>query len=260
MKTLEELKNENNSGFKNRLVHEIRGLAWAFFIVILFRTVLVQFFIVPTGSMYPNVIIGDCLYATKFSYGYSRASFPFGHYFSSLKGRLFESTPNRGDVIVMINPLSPDQDYIKRLVGLPGDRIQVRQGILHINDQPVKLERIEDYRYVYDREGRSIVVAQFLETFPGDTKSHRIIKTYDFGKGKYDNTEEFLVPADHFFFMGDNRDNSLDSRVVDVLGMVHKDYLIGHAIGLFFSTSARWFEPIKWVTGIKWERVGNFIR
>lgn len=260
MKTLEELKNEDKkTSIKDRAIHEIRGLAWAFFVVIMFRTILVQFFVVPSGSMYPNVEIGDCLYVTKFTYGYSRASFPFGHHIHSLKGRMLGHDPKRGEVVVFINPMRPEHDYIKRLVGLPGDRVQVINGVLHINSQPAKLERIENYKYHDDRSGRDFMVPQYLETLPGDTTSHRILKMAEFGRGQFDNTVEYTIPADHFFFMGDNRDHSNDSRDEKTLGIVHRDFVIGPAIGLFFSTSAKWYEPLKWVTGVKWERIGKFI-
>lgn len=254
------------------LIREIRGFLGALFVVLVIRTFLLQPFVIPSGSMYPALQIGDFIVVTKFTYGFSNCSFPFSP--DLFNGRILElSNPERGQVIVHRNPVNETKslikklmfqdeslDYIKRLVGLPGDRIQVKEGILHINGQAATYEKIGDYMYddPRARENPRIkphnIAVEYKETLPTG-ESHMILKSEPFGQGQLDNTPEYIVPEGHYFFMGDNRDNSLDSRVPEVLGFVPLDHLIGPAKLIFFSTEAKWYEPTYWITGIRPSRI-----
>jgi signal peptidase I len=201
----------------------VQTIVYAVLIALFVRIVAFQPFNIPSGSMYPTLMIGDYLFVSKYSYGYSRYSFPFG--LIPFDGRIWESPVERGDVAVFRNPIDLSEDYIKRIVGLPGDRIQVKKGILHINGEPVKRERIEDYELSPGR-----MVPQYLEALPNG-RVHRIVEASG-DTGYKDNTREVSVPAGHYFAMGDNRDNSQDSRVI---GHVPAQNLIGRAEILFFS-------------------------
>jgi len=201
----------------------IQTVVYAVLIALVVRIVAFQPFNIPSSSMYPTLLIGDYLFVSKYSYGYSRYSFPFG--LIPFRGRIWESPVERGDVAVFRNPTNLSEDYIKRIVGVPGDRIQMKGGILHINGEPVKRERIEDYEI---RPGR--MVPQYLETLPNG-RVHRIIEA-DGDRGSHDNTREFIVPPEHYFAMGDNRDNSQDSRYI---GFIPAENFIGRAEILFLS-------------------------
>lgn len=201
----------------------VQTVVYAVLIALFVRIVAFQPFNIPSSSMYPTLLVGDYLFVSKYSYGYSRYSFPFG--LIPFEGRIWESPVERGDVAVFRNPLDLSEDYIKRIIGLPGDRIQMKAGILHINGVPVKREPIEDYEI---RPGR--MVPQYLETLPNG-RVHRIIEdSGDTGRG--DTTREFIVPPGHYFAMGDNRDNSQDSRFI---GFIPAENFIGRAEILFFS-------------------------
>jgi len=198
-------------------------------IAVAIRSLAYEPFNIPSSSMKPTLLIGDYLFVSKLSYGYSRYSFPFG--LVPFSGRILEDEPERGDVAVFRKPTDPSVDFIKRVVGLPGDRIRVTAGVLHINDQPVTRRRIEDY--VLEENGRRPRrVAQYIETLPNGVQ-HRILET-DGDNGFMDNTPEFVVPDGHFFMMGDNRDNSTDSRRPSV-GYVPLSNFIGRAEIIFFS-------------------------
>ncbi|RZI45286.1 signal peptidase I [Candidatus Finniella inopinata] len=241
---------------KANLKKEVRGLSWAFLIAMIIRTFIYQPFNIPSGSMIPTLLIGDYLFVNKFCYGYSRHSLPFG--VKLFSGRLMHNEPLRGDVVVFFNPKHDNLDYIKRLVGLPGDRIQAIKGVLHINGSAVKLEQIEDYHTVNDK-GQLEVIPQYIETLPNGVK-HPILKKFPFGQGRLDNTEEFTVPEGHYFMMGDNRDNSQDSRVPNAVGYVPAENIIGRAEVLFFSTEAKWYAPLDWPFGLRYNRLAQLIR
>lgn len=230
-------------------VDTIKTIVYAILIAVGVRTVAFEPFNIPSGSMIPTLLIGDYLFVSKYSYGYSRYSLPFG--LPLIPGRIFFHEPERGDVAVFKQPVDNSTDYIKRLVGLPGDRIQMRGGILYINDQAVRRERVEDYESTDGSEsGRRI---QYIETLPNGRK-HRIIEVSD--NGALDNTDVFVVPPGHYFAMGDNRDNSLDSRTRQV-GFVPAQNLVGRAEFLFFSTdgSARLWEIWRWPFAIRYARL-----
>lgn len=260
------------------IIREIRGFLGALLVALLIRTFLVQPYVIPSPSMYPTVEIGDFIIVTKYTFGYSNYSFPYAP--PLFEGRLLEtSKPERGQVLVFRNPVNETTsllkklmfqdeslDFIKRLVGLPGDRIQVKAGILHINGEPVKLEEIGEYTYHDPRAKEEplkykaiTVVTQYRETLPSGA-SHMILKDAPFGEGNLDNTPEYTVPEGHYFFMGDNRDHSGDSRVPSQLGFVPKDHIIGPAKLIFFSTDAKWYQPLDWITGIRPSRIFNIIR
>ncbi len=226
----------------------IRTVIYAVLIAVVVRTVAFEPFNIPSGSMIPSLLIGDYLFVSKYSYGYSRHSFPFG--LAPIDGRVLATPPERGDVAVFKFPRDNKTDYIKRVIGLPGDRIQMREGRLVINGEAVPRERIEDF---IDRDpmGNTRRFPQYIETLPGGSR-HRIIEMSD--DRITDDTREFIVPADHYFMMGDNRDNSDDSR--GNVGFVPFENMVGRAEILFFSTdgSARLWEVWKWPGAIRWSR------
>lgn len=237
----------------DRTIKEIKGLFWALVFALLIRTFLFQPFNIPSGSMYPTLMVGDYIFVTKYSYGLSKYSFPFAPPLFS--GRKMEiRKPVVGEVVVFTNPKDPSMDYIKRLVGMPGDRIQVKQGVLHINGVPVKLEKIEDYPMIDYKTNQLVVLPQYIETLPNGTQ-HKILKAMPLGQGPLDNTEEYIVPEGHYFMMGDNRDHSQDSRVLDKVGYIPEEFLIGPAQVIFFSTEAKWFEFDNWISGLRPKRV-----
>ncbi|HVG52038.1 MAG TPA: signal peptidase I, partial [Xanthobacteraceae bacterium] len=208
----------------------IRVVVHALIIALVIRTFLFQPFNIPSGSMMNTLLIGDFLFVSKFSYGYSRFSFPFSPPLFS--GRIPGSwTPDRGDVVVFRLPREDSTDYIKRLIGLPGDRIQMIDGLLHINGTPVKRERVADWT---DPDNR-VTVKRWRETLPNGV-SYETLDLQD--RGMLDNTPVFTVPAGNYFMMGDNRDNSTDSRVPTErsgVGFVPFENIVGKAQIIFFS-------------------------
>jgi signal peptidase I len=228
----------------------VRTVFYAILIALVVRTFAYEPFNIPSGSMKPTLLVGDYLFVPKFSYGYSRFSLPWG--VPLFDGRIFAAEPERGDVIVFKKPSDDKMDYIKRLIGLPGDRVQVIGGILHINGEPVPREKIGE---TTDPDGfgtRSYSV--YRETLPNG-REHLIWEASD--DDSLDNTSEYLVPDGHYFFMGDNRDNSRDSRVLFDVGYVPFDNLVGRAEFLFFShdDSANWWEIWRWPWTIRFGRI-----
>ena len=227
----------------------VQTVVYAVAIALVIRVVLFEPFNIPSGSMKPTLLEGDFLFVSKYSYGYSRYSFPWG--LAPFSGRIWESQVERGDVAVFREPSRLAEDYIKRIVGLPGDRIQVIAGVLHINGDPVIRERIEDYELI-DGYGRANPVPQYAETLPNGRK-HRILETNG-DLGRLDSTAEKIVPEGHYFAMGDNRDNSQDSRVI---GFVPAENLVGRAEILFFSmeNDISWWQLWRWPGGIRYGRL-----
>jgi signal peptidase I len=228
-----------------------RTVIYAVLIALVIRTFAYEPFNIPSGSMKPTLLIGDYLFVSKFSYGYSRYSFPFSP--PLFDGRIFGAMPERGDVAVFRKPTGDHEDYIKRIVGLPGDTIQVIGGILHINGVAVQRRQIEDF---VDSTGDKYF--QYIETLPNGVEHHILEKSDGFA---YDNTEPFVVPEGHFFAMGDNRDNSRDSRTSEV-GFVPMENLVGRAEFLFLSAdgTAEWLKPWTWFTAIRYERLFEAVR
>ena len=242
----------------------IRTVVYAVLIALVVRTFGIEPFNIPSGSMIPTLLVGDYLFVSKYSYGYSKHSFPQSLGFFS--GRIFKKMPERGDVAVFKFPGDQGEgvnrtDYIKRIVGLPGDRIRVVKGVLHINGEPVERVRIGDY--VNGTHGVYQKGTLYSETLPNG-RHYTVLEYTD--DSQVDNTPEFLVPANSYFAMGDNRDDSADSRTKlsfngvarDQLGWyVPDENLVGRAEFIFFShdpTTAKWWEPWKWPGSIRLNR------
>ncbi len=273
---------------KGGLGESLRTVVYAVLIALMVRTFLFEPFNIPSGSMEPTLLVGDYLFVSKYSYGYSDLSI-FGGLLD-FDGRFLGSRPQRGDVAVFKLPTDDRTDYIKRLVGLPGDRIQMRQGVLYINDQPAPMRQIEDYTVV-DPLGRLRSAPQFIETIPLDMASggamasenpevvqqlaedlatgaenpavpgreHAIV--HQLLSGPFDNTPVFTVPEGHYFAMGDNRDNSEDSRSHRV-GFIPEENLVGRAEFIWFSIGGgtRFWELWRWPTEIRYGRLFSGIR
>jgi signal peptidase I len=246
---------------KNRasgsVLETIKTFVYAIVIAIIIRTVLYEPFNIPSASMEPTLLIGDYLFVSKFSYGYSRYSLPFG--LPLMSGRLFFREPERGDVIVFKLPRDQSTDYIKRLIGLPGDRIQMKHGILYINDMPVKRERTDDCNLPLEEAPRGESF-RYWETLPNGVR-HCIIERGD--EEQLDNTGVFVIEPGHYFMMGDNRDNSSDSRDPNSgVGQVPAENLVGRAEFIFFSTNgyAPWWEAWNWPFTVRYARLFSAIR
>ena len=217
-----EDKNSILDWFKSNFL----SLFYAILIAIIIRTFFFQAFFIPSSSMEPTLLVGDRIFVSKFSYGYSKHSFPLS--LPLINERVLFSEPERGDIIVFKTPENLRIDYIKRLVGLPGDKIQMIDGILHINDIPVKRKKIRsETKLINNGQIRNVLI--YEETLPNNIS----YETFDIGNTRADNTSEIFIPEDSYFFMGDNRDNSKDSRFV---GSVPKNNLVGKAQIIFFAT------------------------
>mgnify|MGYP001281191684 CR=1 FL=1 len=236
----------------------IRVIVEALVIALVVRTFLFQPFNIPSGSLIPTLLVGDYLFVSKYAYGYSKHSFPYSMFPAS--GRfLFVSEPKRGDIAVFKLPKDNSTDYIKRVIGLPGDKIQMIYGVLHINGQPVKREAAGTFAGA-DRFGRAAPVPRYRETLPNGVSYFTIEAEGD--TSYWDNTNVYTVPAGHFFMMGDNRDNSLDSRSLNDVGYVPFENFVGRAEIIFFSIdeNASFFEVWKWPWSIRWNRMFSGIR
>lgn len=229
----------------------VRVIVHALILALIVRVFLFQPFNIPSGSMIPTLLIGDYLFVSKYSYGYSRYSFPFG--LNLFPGRIWASEPNRGDVVVFKLPRDNETDYIKRVIGLPGDEIQMIHGVLHINGETVEKVKIDDY-VVTDPSGRVRHMARYKETLPNGV-SYPVLDLVQDGFG--DNTEVYKVPENHFFMMGDNRDNSTDSRFLSEVGFVPFVNLVGKAQVIFFSIDeeSNFWEFWRWPTEVRWDRL-----
>lgn len=244
----------DNSKKSGGMGETVSVIIQALLLALVIRTVLIQPFSIPSGSMRPTLLEGDYLFVTKWAYGYSRHSLPFSP--NLFSGRIWGAEPERGDVAVFKYPPNPSLDYIKRVVGLPGDRVQMRDGVLHINGEPLPREMIGLIEDV-DITELARPVEVWRETMPnGVTYDTLDLTPNSIG----DNTREFQVPEGHFFMMGDNRDNSTDSRFN--VGYVPYDHLVGRANIIFFSMSggASPLEIWRWPTEVRFGRIFNMVR
>jgi signal peptidase I len=212
---------------KNIIKDNLRTIISAILIAFFIRTFLLQPFTIPSGSMLPNLLVGDYLFVSKYSYGYSKYSIPFSP--NIISGRLFGRKPTRGDVAVFRLPKDTSIDYIKRIIGLPGDTVKVLKGVVYVNNRPLDQSLFEtDYKY-YKYYNPDKVLIESIED-----KSYVTLNLDSESIG--DNTGTYIVPKNHYFMMGDNRDNSLDSRFIEQVGYVPYENLIGRAEFLFFSS------------------------
>jgi signal peptidase I len=233
------------------LLENVKTIVYAGLIAIGIRTIAFEPFNIPSASMVPTLLIGDYLFVSKYSYGYSKYSLPLSP--NLFSGRIFGRLPTRGDVAVFKFPRDPSIDYIKRIVGLPGDHVQMKSGQLFINGQ--QLPRVDAGDYLTDDEGVRVLEKRYTETLPGG-RTHPILKMADYGG--LNDTPDFLVPEGTVFAMGDNRDNSSDSRDPNGgVGFIPLENLVGRAEFVFFSINATspWWQVWEWPFEIRWSRL-----
>lgn len=262
------------------------GYLYAILLILGLHIFFYQPFTIPSGSMIPTLLVGDHIFVNKFMYGFSRYSCFFQPKF--ITGRIDFSNPKRGDVAVFFHKFTQDNEaahydhgmfngaisrffrnfretigipeegvnYVKRVIGLPGDKIQMKSGKLFINGEQTKLEHIGEYPL---KENGEVYIAKlYKETLPGGL-SHQMLKIFKFGQATLDETAEFQVPEKHYFMMGDNRDNSCDSREIKKVGFIPQERFIGKPHLIFFSTEAKLFEIHKWLFAIRYKRLFNII-
>ena len=235
---------------KNTILENIKTIIYALIIAVIIRSLFIQPFYIPSSSMELNLLVGDRLFVTKYSYGYSKHSFPFSP--PIFKNRILDKLPERGDIIVFKTPADNRTDYIKRLIGLPGDTIQFIDGDLYLNNNQVLKSLLNDNENIFC--GNQLInVSTFEEKLPNG-KSY--IASYR-NDVSFQNSDKYVVPDNHYFFLGDNRDCSKDSRFLSEVGYVHNNNLVGKAQILFFSSDIRSgsiFEVWKWQDIIRYDR------
>ncbi len=235
---------------KKFFIENFKTLFYALIIAIIIRSLIIQPFYIPSSSMEPGLLVGDRLFVTKYSYGYSKHSFPFSP--PIIKNRIFSIKPQRGDVIVFKTPADNRTDYIKRLIGLPGDRIQFIDTNLYLNNSEILKSKISEKDPIYCGD-KTINVFTFEEKLPNG----KIYKTVYLKNFTFKNSDVFYVPNNHYFFLGDNRDCSKDSRYLTSVGYVHEDNLVGKARFIFFSSDrsvGSIFAFWKWNKSIRFDR------
>ena len=231
-------------------IENIKTLIYALVIAIFIRSIFFQPFYIPSSSMEPNLLVGDRLFVSKYSYGYSKHSFPFSP--NLFNGRILFNEPKRGDVVVFKTPLDNRTDYIKRLVGLPGDSVQFVNGDIYLNNNQI-LKTKNNNKIKINCGSLILDINSFEEKLPNG-------KTYEAVYAKFNsylNSDKFIVPKDHYFFLGDNRDCSKDSRFLTSVGYVHKDNLVGKAQIIFFSSDRKIGSVLKFW---KWNEILRFDR
>ena len=235
---------------KKYIVENLKTLFYALIIAVIIRSLLIQPFYIPSSSMEPTLLVGDRLFVTKYSYGYSKHSFPFSP--PILSNRIFFSKPKRGDVVVFKTPADNRTDYIKRLIGLPGDKIQFIESNLYINNIEILKSRISKTDIIFCGN-----VAIDVFTYEEKLTKSKLHKTAYLKDYSYKDSDVFIVPENHYFFLGDNRDCSKDSRFLSSVGYVHKDNLVGKAQFIFFSSDksiGSFFSFWKWHKSIRFQR------
>ena len=235
---------------KKFFIENITTIFYALIIALIIRSLFLQPFYIPSSSMEPNLLVGDRLFVTKYSYGYSKHSFPFSP--PIFKGRVFFNEPERGDVVVFKTPYDNRTDYIKRLIGIPGDRIQFIDSNLYINNSEIIKTRISKNDVIFC--GKKKIQVFTFEEILKNKKKFITVYLKDFS---FQNTDIFEVPEDHYFFLGDNRDCSKDSRFLTSVGYVHRDNIVGKARFIFFSTDkkiGRFIEFWKWNKSFRLDR------
>ena len=235
---------------RNFFIENTKTLFYALVIAIAIRSLLIQPFYIPSSSMEPNLLVGDRIFVTKYSYGYSKHSFPFSP--PIFKGRIMHKNPERGDIVVFKTPADNRTDYIKRLIGLPGDKVQFISSNLYINSSEIMKSRLSTNDIIFCGK-KKIDVFTFEELLPNGKKFITVYsKEYTF-----QNSDPFIIPKNHYFFLGDNRDCSKDSRFLSSVGYVHKDNLVGKAQFIFFSSDrsiGSIFSFWKWNKSLRFNR------
>ncbi len=235
---------------KKTIIENIKTLFYALIIAVVIRSLLIQPFYIPSSSMEPTLLVGDRLFVTKYSYGYSKHSFPFSP--PILGKRVFFSEPKRGDVVVFKTPADNRTDYIKRLIGLPGDNIKFIDSNLYLNNSEILKSRTSKSDIIFCGN-TTIDVFTFEERLP----NNKLYKTVYLKNFPFKNSDVFIVPENHYFFLGDNRDCSKDSRFLSSVGYVHKDNLVGKAQFIFYSSDksiGSFFSFWKWHKSIRFKR------
>ena len=237
-------KSKKNSFFGN-----LKSILIAIFIALIIRSFIFEPFNIPSGSMKPNLLVGDFIFVSKYSYGFSKHSLPFS--IPLIPGKIFSNTPERGDVVVFKTPENNRTDYIKRVIGLPGDKIEIKNGIIFINGSEILRKKLIDFIDT-DNKTSNKRVRMYNEYF--FNKEINILDITD--NGIADNTQLYNVPLNHFIVMGDNRDNSQDSRFISTVGFIPYENLVGKAQFIFFSLeNARFLQIWKWPNSIRYERI-----
>ena len=241
---------------KKKIIDNIKTLFYALLIALFIRTFFFQPFYIPSSSMEPNLLIGDRLFVSKYSYGYSQHSFPFSP--KIFTGRILKKTPKRGDVVVFKTPADNRTDYIKRLIGLPGDKVQIINKDLYLNGIKIEKKQVETSLNI-NCGGEILKVDVYEETLPNGTKYLAVYRK----DGTMINSDVFIVPNDHYFFLGDNRDCSKDSRFLSSVGYVNFNNLVGKARIIFFSSNKKkgsFFKFWNWNQIVRKDRLFKKIR
>tara|TARA_Y100001970_G_C14227177_1_gene856407 strand:- start:1561 stop:2289 length:729 start_codon:yes stop_codon:yes gene_type:complete len=238
----------------NSILSNFKSILFAIFIALIIRSFIAEPFNIPSGSMKPNLLVGDFIFVSKWSYGYSRHSLPFS--IPLIPKKIFNKMPQRGDVAVFKTPQDNRTDYIKRIIGLPGDKIKIINGEIKINENFILRKKIEDFVDI-NQEGYTKRIRKYKEYF--FDKEFEVLDITD--NGIVDNTQLYIVPEGHFFVMGDNRDNSQDSRFLNFVGYIPIENLVGKAQFIFFSLeNSRFIEIWKWPKAIRFDRLFKSIQ